>query len=151
MSEHTGFVDKYNALKQAFLNTKMVKEVKLVYSEEHAIEEVKNTKFRTVYVVPSDAAIFTNNDYVKFDIIIADKVNNDDNEEYMLQSWSNALSILRAAVSELNYKVNESVVVEDIDVGSYFSDEDTDRVNAVSIVITTLDLEYDIIPKIKHD
>jgi len=147
----TNILEKYNLIKQSALDSGMVESVKLAFSEEQAIGFILNAKSREVYLIPVDAALHTNNDYIKFDIIVVDKVNNDDDEDYTLQSFANAISLLRDIAGRLNYKENENVIIGNVSLGvSGFTTEDGDRQNLVTMVTSTLDMEFGIVARISY-
>ncbi len=147
----TNILEKYNLIKQSALDSGMVENVKLAFSEEQAIEFILSAKSREVYLVPVDMALHTNNDYVKFDIIIVDKVNNDDDEEYILQSWSNGISLLRDIASRLNYKESEDVIIGNASMGVSGFTNDKDKQNVVTMIQSSLDMAFDIVPRISYD
>ncbi len=145
----TNILEKFNLIKAAALGSNMVESVRLGLSEEHIVDMILNASSREVYLLPVDMAIHTSDDYVKFDIIIVDKVNNEDDEEYILQSWTNAASLLRLIASNLNYTENENVIIGTADMGVSGFTNDKDMQNVVTMVSATLDLEFNAVPKIK--
>ena len=147
----TNILEKYNLIKEAALDSNMVESVRLALSEEQAVEFILDAKSREVYLVPVDLAIHTDSDYVKFDIIIVDKVNNEDDEEYILQSWSNGVALLRDITSRLNYKESESVIIENATMGVSGFTNDAERQNVVSMITATIDMEFTLVPKISYD
>ena len=145
----TNILEKYNLIKAAAEGSGMVESVKLALSEEQVVDFILQAKSREVYLVPVDMAIHTEDDYVKFDIIIVDKVNNEDDEDYILQSWSNAASLLRIIASNLNYVESESVIIGTASMGVSGFTNDSDMQNVVTMVSSSLDLEFNVVPKIK--
>ena len=149
---NTNILEKYNIIKQAALDSKMVQDVTLALSEEHVADLILDAKSRHIYLVPVDCALHTDEDYVKFDIIVVDKVNNDDDEEYILQSWSNGIALLRQITGKLNYKESESVVLETVTIGvSAFSEEDGERQNVVTMLTSSLDMEFNLATRVNYD
>lgn len=144
----TNILEKYLLIKSAALDSGLVENVKLALSEEQVVEFILNAKSREVYLIPVDMAIHTDDDYVKFDIIIVDKVNNEDDEEYILQSWSNAASLLRIISGKLNYQEDENVIIGTASMGISGFTNDKDMQNVVTMVSATLDLEFNVVPNI---
>ena len=147
----TNILEKYNLIKDSAMDSNMVESVRLALSEEHVAELALSAKSREVYVIPIDCAIHTDSDYVRFDIIIVDKVNEDDDENYILQSYANGIALLRDIASRLNYKEYESVIVENASIGvTGFTSEDGNRQNVVTMITTTLDMEFNLVTKISY-
>jgi hypothetical protein len=138
-----GFIEKYEIIKESALATKMIKKVQLAYSEEHAMNIITNAQSCEMVLVPTELTMLTNDDSVMFDIFIFDKVNNDDEEKYTLNSWQNSLAALRLIADNLNYKEDEDVLVESVHFGIYY-DEDADfqRQNVVTMITAQLDLSF---------
>jgi len=148
--ENRDFIEKYNIVKQSALDTKIINKVSLAYSEQHAMDMVINAKSCEMVLVPVELTMMTDNDSVMFDMFIFDKVNNDDDDGYVLNSWQNTLTALRVMADSLNYQEDEDVLVDNVHFGVYF-DEDSgfERKNVVALITAQLDLAYVVQPEIK--
>lgn len=148
----TNILEKYNLIKQSALDSKMVEDVKLALSQEQVVDFILDAKSRQVYLIPVDFALHTTDDYIKFDIIIVDKVSNEDDEDYILQSWSNGISLLRDIAARLNYKESESVIIGSGDIGvAGFSGNDGKKQNVVTMVSSSLDLAFTVVERVSYD
>ncbi len=145
----TNILEKYNTIKQAALDTKLVTNVTLCSDQEEIMTAIAESESRELIVIPVDFALFTINSFVKFDIIIVDKVNNNEDEEYILQSWANGMAFVSDLTSRLNYNENEDTVLSSANFGSSrIGDEN--KYKTVTIIDATLDLSIDRVTRIKY-
>jgi hypothetical protein len=142
-----GMIDKFLLLKDTALNTKIIDNVHLVYSEEMAMALLNTVESTSMMVFPITLSIGTDDDNIQFRVFILDKVNNSYDEMNVLNSWQTSTTALRMIADILNYKEGESVIVDDINVSAFFSNNvnegDTTSVN-VEYMVTSIDAVLDM-------
>lgn len=145
----TNILEKYNTIKQAALDTELVSSVTLCVDEEEVLEQMANAESRELIIIPVDFALFRSNSFIKFDIMIVDKVNNRDNEEYVLQSWANGMAFLTDLTSRLNYKENESTILESSSFGTTRIGDEA-QYKTLTVIDSSLDISLDRVTRIKY-
>lgn len=145
---NTNIVEKFNLLKSAVEDSNMAYDFKLAYTDAQAEEYIVNATGRRVIVKASTALLATKNDYIRFDLFIADKVNDYEDDTYVLQSWANGMVLLRHISNILNYVDSENIVLEEVSLD--VSDKlDKAQENVVATLYTKMEFELEVVPNIK--
>ena len=145
----TNILEKYNTIKQSALDTELITKVTLCSDEDEVLNRAANAEARELLIIPIDFALLSKENYVKFDILVIDKVNNSEDEEYILQSWSNGMAFIKDLTSRLNYKENENTVLESASFGTTrIGDEN--KYNTLTIITASLDLSIDDVTRIDY-
>ncbi len=145
----TNILEKYNTIKQVALDTKLVSSVSLCTDEEEVMSRMANTESRELIVIPVDFALFSTNNFIKFDILIVDKVNNRDDDEYVLASLANGMAFLSDLTSRLNYKEDENTVIESSSFGTTrIGDEASYK--TLTVIDSSLDISLERVTRIKY-
>ena len=145
----TNILEKYNTIKQVALDTKLVSSVSLCTDEEEVMSRMANAESRELIVIPVDFALFSTNSFIKFDILIIDKVNNRDDDEYALQSLANGMAFLSDLASRLNYKEDENTVIESSSFGTTrIGDESSYK--TLTVIDSSLDMSLERVTRIKY-
>lgn len=144
MSNNTGIFEKYSQIKSIALNTGFIHEVKLVNTIDEIMLLVRNLQTRSMLVVPMSIGMYSNDDNVRFTVVIADKVNTRD-DELILRSYDNCASALRLISDQLNYGQEENTDLEEVDMGVY----DEENADWIATTLTTVfDLSFQVVPNI---
>ncbi len=145
----TNILEKYNTIKQVALDTELVSNVFLCTDEEEVMSRMANAESRELIVIPVDFALFSTNSFIKFDILIIDKVNNRDDDEYALQSLANGMAFLSDLASRLNYKEDENTVIESSSFGTTrIGDESSYK--TLTVIDSSLDMSLERVTRIKY-
>jgi hypothetical protein len=145
----TNILEKYHTIKQAALDTELVSNVTLCVDEGEVLEKMANADSRELIIIPVDFALLRSNSFIRFDIMIIDKVNNRDNEEYVLQSWANGMAFLTDLTSRLNYKENENTIVESSSFGTTRIGDEANY-KTLTVIDSSLDISLDRATRIKY-
>ena len=145
----TNILEKYNTIKQAALDTELVSNVTLCVDEGEVLEQMANAGSRELIIIPVDFAILRSNSFIRFDIMIVDKVNNRDNEDYVLQSWANGMAFLTDLTSRLNYKEDENTIVESSSFGTTRIGDEA-QYKTLTVIDSSLDIAIDRVTRIKY-
>lgn len=106
----------YKELEESALNSKLVQEVVLVKTQAEVEQRVEDNQYRTLYAMPDLASIYTENDEITFQLTVVDKTNFD-NDSY-LYSINDAVALLKTISDDLNYKMNNHVILGNVTIGS---------------------------------
>ncbi len=146
---NTNILEKYNTIKQSALDTKLVTKVTLCSDEDEVLNRTANAEARELLIIPVDFALLSKDNYVKFDILVIDKINNNEDEEYVLQSWANGMAFVKDLTSRLNYKEDENTILESASFGTTRVG-DEERYNTLTIITASLDLSIDDVTRINY-
>lgn len=121
----------FNELKQAAIDSGFVEEVVLVKKEESLADMIEDLNYRTLFLVPDSASVYTEDDQISFIASVIDK-SNDDDDSYLF-SINDGLTLLKVVSNDMNYKAANHIVIGEIDIGSGTAPE-----GALMIILTAV-------------
>ena len=126
---------KYQTIKYAALDSDIIDDVKLAFSEEDAMTMIDTAKSTLLIVFPIEASIMNNTDNIIFSLFVIDKVNNTGDELHVLNSWDTSMLALRYIADMLNYKESEDVLIDEVELGIYQNDNKSETTTMVRATI----------------
>jgi len=109
-------VEMYKAIKKVAEDSGLVSKVYLVKSDKNIGEIADADNYRKVLIAPQDAEMYSDNDSFTYHIVVIDKTTHDD--ETMLASINDTMSLIRTIVKQITTAYNNRVEVQNININS---------------------------------